>query len=90
MDIPGTLELDGRPLGDVELSLVTDDGRTVAVARSDAAGRFSLPRTAIPAAPSMSWVVAKLQGPVVGAIAAPVTAGGRRSCSLLRPRSPRR
>ncbi|HEX8112212.1 MAG TPA: hypothetical protein VF516_30975, partial [Kofleriaceae bacterium] len=43
MDITGTLELDGRPLDDVALALVADDGRTVAVARSDAAGRFSLP-----------------------------------------------
>jgi hypothetical protein len=76
MDITGTLELDGRPLGDVALALVADDGRTVAVARSDAAGRFSLPRAAVPAAPSTSWVVAKLQAPVVGAVAAPVTAGG--------------
>lgn len=76
MDITGTLELDGRPLGDVALALVTDDGRTVAVARSDAAGRFSLPRVAVPAAPSTSWVVAKLQAPVVGAVAAPVTPGG--------------
>ena len=75
-DITGTLELDGRPLGDVALALVADDGRTVAVARSDAAGRFSLPRAAVPAAPATSWVVAKLQAPVVGAVAAPLTAGG--------------
>lgn len=76
MDITGTLELDGHPLADVALSLVADDGRTVAIARSDAAGRFTLPRAAAPAAPSTSWVVAKLEAPVVGAVAAPVTAGG--------------
>ncbi|HSK00204.1 MAG TPA: hypothetical protein VK932_03145 [Kofleriaceae bacterium] len=75
MEITGTLELDGRPLGDVALALVADDGRTVAVARSDDAGRFSLPRAAAPAAPATSWIVAKLQAPVVGAVAAPVPAG---------------
>ncbi|HEX3758004.1 MAG TPA: hypothetical protein VHW23_04840 [Kofleriaceae bacterium] len=77
MDITGTLELDGRPLADVALALVADDGRTVAVAvaRSDAAGRFSLPRAAAPAAPATSRVVAKLQAPVIGAVAAPVTGG---------------
>jgi hypothetical protein len=73
MDITGTLEVDGRPLGDVALALVGDDGRTLAVARSDAAGRFTLPRSG---APPTSWVVAKLQAPVVGAVAAPVTADG--------------
>jgi hypothetical protein len=71
MDITGTLEVDGRPLGDVALALVADDGRTLAVARSDAAGRFSLLRGA---ATPTSWVVAKLQAPVVGAVAAPVPA----------------
>lgn len=75
MDITGTLELDGRPLGEVALALVAEDGRTVAVTRSDAKGRFSLPRAAVPAAPATSWVVAKLQAPVVGAVAAPVTTG---------------
>jgi len=76
MDITGTLELDGRLTGDVVLALVADDGRTVAVTRSDAAGRFSLPLAAAPAAPAMSWVVAKLQAPMVGAVATSVTAGG--------------
>lgn len=33
-DITGTLELDGRSLGDVALALVAEDGRTTAVARS--------------------------------------------------------
>ena len=70
MEITGTLALDGRPLADVELALVTDDGRTVAIARSDRAGGFSLPRAAAPAAPATSWVVAKLQAPVIGAVVA--------------------
>ena len=71
MEITGTLTLDSHPLAEVEFALVSNDGRTTAIARSDSAGRFSLPRAA---ATPASWVVAKLQQPVIGAMVAPATA----------------
>src|SRR4051812_27102834 len=71
MEITGTLTLDGHPLAEADLALVGDDGRTTAIARSDSAGRFSLARAGAPT----SWVVAKLQQPIVGAVVAPVPAG---------------
>jgi hypothetical protein len=71
MQITGTLALDGRPLGDTVLALVADDGHTLAVTRSDPAGRFALP-----AAPPRSWVIAKLRGPLIGGAAAQVATDG--------------
>lgn len=62
-DVTGTVMLDGVPQRDVELSLVTSDGRTVAAARSGADGAFHAPRG------DAAWVVAKLRGPaLVGAV----------------------
>jgi hypothetical protein len=71
MDVTGTLEVDGHPVGDVAMALVSSDGSTVAVAQSDAAGRFTLPAGV---AFGSGWVVAKLHAPVIGGVAAPVAA----------------
>jgi hypothetical protein len=72
MAVTGTLEVDGHAVGNVALALVADDGTTLAVTRSDPAGRFSFPRSAAPS----SWVIAKLHEPVVGAVAARATTDG--------------
>lgn len=73
MDVTGTLEVDGHYLGDVMIALVAGDGTTVAVTRSDADGRFLLPRST---APATGWLVAKLHEPIVGAVVAPLTSDG--------------
>jgi hypothetical protein len=65
--IAGTVEIDGKPVAEVEVAVIDAEGTVVSAAETDEAGAFRLDTT------ESGWVVAKIRDPFVAVGVQPVS-----------------